>query len=210
MVKLLSARNRVFVLVAVVVVIFGLLYSNLSTTNLSIKDTTQEKKQKTLGLITALVSVSQYRPLAPSDFSELSKMVEGDETASRQVKYATWFSENGITNHMSHKLGDLYNYIDKGQYEVCIPHEIEHMLDYITLGDSEKLQETLDVIVDNYQEWFSKSYSLKQRYPNTYAALDQVVLAINSALTKIKNENYQIAAEVGFIKTYSELGCSVV
>ncbi len=203
MVKLLPAKYRIIALLAAVIIISGAVYSNMSA-----KDATQKTKQSTLSTITALVSISQHRILTPSDFSELSKMVEGDAIASKQVKYAIWFSENGIAEHMSHKLGDLYNYIDKGQYEVCIPHEVEHILDYITLGDSEKLKETLDVIDDNYQGWFSKSYSLKQQYPNTYAALDQVVLAINSALTKLKNENYQIAAEVGFIKGYSELGCS--
>jgi hypothetical protein len=155
--------------------------------------------QQILNEIIRLEVLNEKSQLTESDYTNLLSMVQSDPNATDFAHDSLWFIQHNITSHSSHELGYLYNYIKSGNYSICIPHEMQHIADYMQYNDTGQVNDTLARIHAFYAQWKSDTYQLKTKYPDVYGNLDQMIQNIDSALSKLDAGNYNVTAEMNFI-----------
>lgn len=160
--------------------------------------------QHILSEIVRLETLNYRLQLNIQDFSQLLSMVKGDPIAEDLVNDSLWFVQHWISQHASHSLNDLYRYIQTGKYEVCIPHEIEHIGGYIQFNETDKVQEGISKINDYYNQWKTQAYQLQSKYPATYQNLTQLIQNIDSVLVKLSSNDTNVSSEIDYI-TANEL-----
>jgi len=199
-----NTRNFLYILLLVIsAAVIGIWYFSQS-----IRSTGIIGNQRILDEIVRLETLNNKLQLTEGDYSQLLSMVKGDPTAEDLTNDSLWFVQHNIPQHASHALGDLYRYINTGNYSVCIPHEIEHIGGYLKFNETDKVQEGLSRINDYYLEWKTQAYQLQAKYPATYKNLTQLIQNIDSVLTKLNSNNMNVYSEIDFI-TQNEL-CGTV
>src|SRR5271157_282962 len=108
--------------------------------------------QQVLNEIIRLEVLNEKSQLVESDYTNLFSMVQSDPNATDFAHDSLWFIQHNITSHASHELGYLYNYIKSGNYSICIPHEMEHIADYIQYNDTGQISDTLARIHTYYPQ----------------------------------------------------------
>ena len=195
-----KSRKNLFVLLAVLIAVvgIGLFFSQ------SYRPTGLIGNQHVLDEIVRLEVLNNKLKLTEKDYTQLMSMAKGDPIAEDLTNDSLWFIQHQIPQHASHSLGDLYRYIQTGNYSVCVPHEIEHIGGYLAFNETDKVQEGLSRVNSYYGEWKTKAYQLQSKYPATYQNLTQLIQDIDSVLTKLNSNNTNVTSEMDFI-TANEL-----
>lgn len=172
--------------------------------------TSTNSNQKILNDISNLLTISNSRPLTASDLSQLRLDVQNNPTAVGYVDDAIWFANHNIQLHIGHNLSDLYNYYYYGKEQVCVPHEIEHIGDYIKYNDSSRIPDALARINRGYAAWYENSQTSRQKFPATYSNFDELSSKINATWSNIQNGNYFPTLDnITYITQYDYEGCVV-
>lgn len=167
-------------------------------------------KQKVLSDISNLLSLSNQRPLTAADIEPLKNDVGNDPVANFYIDETIWFANHNIQTHIGHNLGDLYNYYYYGKDQVCVPHVIEHIGDFIRYNDTSLINPNLDEINHGYSDWYQSALTNKQKFPATYSNFDQLSVMINATLQNIQNGNYLPTLDnITYITQYDYEGCVV-
>lgn len=171
---------------------------------------TTSSKQKVLNDISNLLTLSNSRPLAESDFSQLRTDVQNDSIALSYIDDAIWFANHNIQVHIGHNLSDLYNYYYYEKDQVCVPHEVEHIGDFIKYNDYSLVPSTLERISRGYATWYQNSQTYRQKFPATYSNFDELSSKINATWDNIQNGNYLPTLDnITYITQYDYEGCVI-
>jgi len=203
MAKQKSARGKYkfLLVIPLLLLIIGIYYFSQPSGN---------SKQKILNDISSLLTFSNSRPLTDSDFSQLRSDVQNDSIALGYIDNAVWFADHNIQVHVGHNLSDLYNYYYYGKDEVCVPHEVEHIGDYIRYNDYSLIPSTLDRISRGYSLWYENIQTYKQKFPATYSNFDELSAKINATISNIQQGNYLPTLDnITYITQYDYEGCVI-
>ena len=166
--------------------------------------------QKVLNDISNLLSLSYTRPLTAADIEPLRADVGNDSIANFYIDGAIWFANHDIQLHIGHNLGDLYNYYFYGKDEVCVPHDVEHIGDFIRYNDSSLIQPSLGEINRGYADWYQNAVTNEQKFPATYSNFNQLAVTINATLQNLQQGNYLPTLDnISYITQYDYEGCVV-
>lgn len=198
-------RTKYFLLaIPVVLIIIGAYYFSQNNSQ-------SNSKQKMLSDISSLLSLSNQRALTASDIAPLRAEVQNNPIAVSYVDDAIWFANHNIQLHIGHNLGDLYNYYYYGRDQVCVPHEVEHIGDYIKYNDFSRLNSTLERINRGYQDWYQNGVGNEQKFPATYSNFNDLVVMLNATMQNIQNGNYlNTLGNITYITQYDYEGCVIV
>ncbi len=196
-------NKKYFLVIIPIIVVIGLyfVFQNPPAAN---------TKQRVLTDISNLLALSNSRPLTSADLQQLRSDVGNDSVALGYVDDAIWFANHNIQLHIGHNLSDLYNYYYYGKDEVCIPHEIEHLGDYIKYNDYSRISTGIDRINSGYADWYQNAATNKQKFPATYSNFDQLSVMINATLNNLKSGNYLPTLDnITYITQYDYEGCVI-
>lgn len=206
MAKKKSSRSKsiyVFVAIVVIIIAIGVFYfsQNFSKSN---------PNQKILDDISNLLTLSNTRSLTAVDINSLKNDVGNDPVANFYVDSAIWFANHNIQTHIGHSLGDLYNYYFYGKDQVCVPHVVEHIGDFIKYNDSSLINPSLNEINRGYADWYQNALANEQKFPATYSNFNQLSVMINATLQNIQQGNYLPTLDnITYITQYDYEGCVV-
>jgi hypothetical protein len=168
------------------------------------------QKQKVLSEISNLLTVSNQRSLTAADFSQLRSDVQNDPIALSYVDDAIWFADHNVQVHAGHNLSDLYNYFYYGKDQVCVPHEVEHIGDFIRYNDTSRIPSVLARINHGYADWYQNAISNEQKFPATYSNFNELSMRINRTLDDVQNGNYLNSFDdFSYITQYDYEGCVI-
>lgn len=198
------SNSKYFLLIIpILLIIAGIYYfsQNSSGTN---------TKQKVLSDISNLLAISNTRPITAADLEPLKNDVGNDSVANFYVDGAIWFANHNVQTHIGHNLGDLYNYYYYGKDQVCVPHVVEHIGDFIKYNDYTLINPSLDEINRGYADWNQNALANKQKFLATYSNFDQLSTMINATLKNIGNGNYLPTLDnITYITQYDYEGCVI-
>ena len=132
----------------------------------------------------------QYDILTSEDFKTLLELTKNNNHARSFVDEVVWLADNKEPKHVGHSIYYLKSYIETGEDNLCIPHELTHIKLYIKHEDFDLVESQIKIIEKYNNQWLKVSEKQKQAFPQYYKNFDDFLLKMNEAVERIKNHDY--------------------